>query len=39
MGYAIFSKKMDAATAWAMWQEANVSKKSKRTILRYLAAE
>jgi hypothetical protein len=40
MGYPIFSKKMDAATACAMWQEANnVSKKSQRTILRYLAAE
>ena len=39
MGYPVFSKKMDAATACAMWQEANVSKKSQRTILRYLAAE
>jgi hypothetical protein len=39
MGYPIFSKKMDAATACAMWQEASVSKKSQRTILRYLAAE
>ena len=39
MGYPIFSKKMDAATACAMWQEANSSKKSQRTILRYLAAE
>jgi hypothetical protein len=39
MGYPIFSKKMDAATACAMWQEADVSKKSQRTILRYLAAE
>ncbi len=39
MGYPIFSKKMDAATACAMWQEANVSRKSQRTILRYLAAE
>jgi hypothetical protein len=34
MGYPVFSKKMDAATACAMWQEANVSKKSQRTILR-----
>jgi hypothetical protein len=39
MGYLIFSKKMDAATACAMWQEANVSRKSQKTILRYLAAE
>ena len=39
MGYPIFSKKMDAATACAMWQEANVPRKSQRTILRYLAAE
>jgi hypothetical protein len=39
MEYPIFSKKMDAATACAMWQEANVSRKSQRTILRYLAAE
>jgi hypothetical protein len=39
MGYPIFSKKMDAAAACAMWQEANVSRKSQRTILRYLAAE
>ncbi len=39
MGCPVFSKKMDAATACAMWQEANVSKKSQRTILRYLAAE
>jgi hypothetical protein len=39
MGYPVFSKKMEAATACAMWQEANVSKKSQRTILRYLAAE
>ena len=39
MGYPVFSKKMDAATACAMWQEANVSKKSQRTILRYFAAE
>jgi hypothetical protein len=39
MGYPIFSKKMDAATACAMWQEANVSQKIQRTILRYLAAE
>ena len=39
MGYPVFSKKMDAATACAMWQEANISKKSQRTILRYLAAE
>jgi hypothetical protein len=39
MGYPIFLKKMDAATVCAMWQEANVSKKSQRTILRYLAAE
>ena len=34
MGYPVFSKKMDAAMACAMWQEANVSKKSQRTILR-----
>ena len=34
MGYPVFSKKMDAATACAIWQEANVSKKSQRTILR-----
>jgi hypothetical protein len=34
MGYPVFTKKMDAATACAMWQEANVSKKSQRTILR-----
>jgi hypothetical protein len=34
MGYPVFSKKMDAATACAMWQEANVSRKSQRTILR-----
>jgi hypothetical protein len=33
MGYPIFSKKMDSATACAMWQEANVSRKSQRTIL------
>jgi hypothetical protein len=39
MSYPIFSKKMDAATACAMWQEANVSQKSQRRILRYLAAE
>jgi hypothetical protein len=39
MGYPIFSKKMDAATACAMWQEPNVSRKSQRMILRYLAAE
>jgi hypothetical protein len=39
MGYPMFSKKMDAATACAMWQESNVSRKSSRTILRYLAAE
>jgi hypothetical protein len=39
MGYPIFSVKMDAATACAMWQEANVSRKSQRTILRYLTAE
>jgi hypothetical protein len=39
MGYPIFSKKMDAATACAMWQEANVLKRSQRTIPRYLAAE
>jgi hypothetical protein len=38
-GYPIFSKKMDAVMACAMWQEANVSRKSQRTILRYLAAE
>jgi hypothetical protein len=34
MGYPVFSKKMDAAMACAMWQEANVSKKSQRRILR-----
>ena len=34
MGYPVFSKKMPAATACAMWQEANVSKKSQRTVLR-----
>jgi hypothetical protein len=39
MGYPIFSKKMDVVTACAMWHEVNVSKKSQRTILRYLAAE
>jgi hypothetical protein len=39
MGYPIFLKKMDAATVCEMWQEANVSRKSKRTIFRYLAAE
>ena len=39
MGYPVFSKKMDAATACAMWQEANVSKKSQRTIIRYFSAE
>jgi hypothetical protein len=39
MGYSIFLKKTDAATACAMWQEANVSWKSQRTIFRYLSAE
>jgi hypothetical protein len=39
MGYLIFSKKMDAAVPCAMWQEANVSKKIWRTILRYLPTE
>jgi hypothetical protein len=39
MGYPMFKKKMDAATACAMWQESSVSRKSLRTILRYLAAE
>jgi hypothetical protein len=39
MGYPVFSKKMDAATACAMWQEADVSQKSQRTILRYLSAD
>jgi hypothetical protein len=34
MGYPIFSKKMDAATACEMWPEANVSKKSQRTLLQ-----
>jgi hypothetical protein len=34
MGYPIFSKNMDTATACAMWQEVNVSKKRKRMILR-----
>jgi hypothetical protein len=37
MGYPIFSKKMDGATACAMWQD--MSRKSQRTILTYLAAE
>jgi hypothetical protein len=32
-------KNMDAAMACAMWQEANVLKKSQRTIFRFLAAE
>jgi hypothetical protein len=39
MGYPALFKKMDAATACAMWQEANVSRKIQRMILRYLAAE
>jgi hypothetical protein len=39
MGYPIFSKKMDAAMTCVMWQEANVSQKSQRTILRYLSTE
>jgi hypothetical protein len=39
IGYPMFTNKMDAATACAMWQESNVSKKSQRTILRYLAAK
>jgi hypothetical protein len=37
MGYPIFLKKMDAATACAMWQD--MSRKSQRTIPTYLAAE
>jgi hypothetical protein len=39
MGYPIFLKKMDVASAFALWQEANASRKKQRTILRYLAAE
>jgi hypothetical protein len=34
MGYPVFSKKIDAVTACAIWQEANVLKKSQRTIIR-----
>jgi hypothetical protein len=39
LGYPVFGKKMDGTAAAAMWQEANVSKTSQQTILRYLAAE
>jgi hypothetical protein len=38
MGYPIFSKKMDASTACAMCQAANVGKESQRVILEYFAA-
>jgi len=37
LGYPLFSKKMNAVTAAAMWQESNVNLRSQRTILRYLA--
>ena len=39
LGYPIFTQKMDAVTAAAMWQESNVSTRSQRIILRYLANE
>ena len=39
LGYPLFSKKMNAVTAAAMWQESNVNLRSQRTILRYLANE
>ena len=39
LGYPIFTKKMDAVTAAAMSQASNVSMRSQRVILRYMANE
>ena len=37
LSYPMLTKKMNNVTAAAMWQESNVSKKSKRIVLRYLS--
>ena len=37
LGYPMLTKKMDNLTATAMWQESNISKKSRRIVLRYLS--
>ena len=39
LGYPSFSKKMNAVTAAAIWQETNVNLRPQRTILKYLANE
>eukprot|EP00978_Attheya_sp_CCMP212_P037364 scaffold175527_cov64-Attheya_sp.AAC.1 len=38
LGYPLTSKVMDAPSAAAMWQEANTSKRSQRSIVRHLRA-